>query len=135
MGDLPLWIELSIKSKIKYLNDCTAVYRVLSESASHFTNIENEISFHKGALRIRLFYINKYQLTKLRKLTIKTFYSGVVKLAYEKNNLYYSNMYIRKLFKIGLPSLKTILFYLGTNYKIFNNFIHFIYNKKNIKHV
>lgn len=129
VGDLPLRIELAKTSKIKYLNDVTAVYRILDKSASHSPNIEEVINFQKKTLLIRLFYIRQYQLQKLRKKSFKTFYSVVIKSAHEKKDLYYSNLYFRKLCSIGMPSLKTFVYYLGTKYAIFDNLIHFIKTK------
>lgn len=128
VGDLPLRIELAKISKVKYINECSAIYRILEESASHSKRIEKVIDFQKETLLIRLFYIKHYQLHKLRKETFKTFYSVVIKMAYEKNNQYYSSLYFNKLCRIGFPSLKTIIFYLGTKYKLFDTFIQ--YSKK-----
>ena len=127
IGDLPLRIEFAHASKIKFLSDCTAMYRVLDESASHNKDIEKAINFHKETLRIRLFYIEQYNFKSLKNRSLKTFYSIAVKIAYEKQNVYYSNKYFRKLCKIGFPSLKTVIFFFGTKYKMFNRFIHLMY--------
>lgn len=59
MGDLPLWIELSTMGKIQFLDEKTAVYRVLPESASHSRDIKKRIKFIENAYFIREFYANK----------------------------------------------------------------------------
>ena len=50
LGDSPLWIEIAECSKIKYFEECTAVYRILNESASHSKNIEKELAFHQSCV-------------------------------------------------------------------------------------
>lgn len=61
MGDYPIWLWFAFNSKIKCLEDITAVYRILEESASHScTNINKLIEFEKSTFDIRMFYINKY---------------------------------------------------------------------------
>jgi glycosyltransferase involved in cell wall biosynthesis len=59
VGDLPLLLEISSQSKVKYLNDVTSVYRVLQHSASHLDDYGSAIRYHKGILSIQLFYANK----------------------------------------------------------------------------
>lgn len=127
MGDLPLWIEFASISKIKYIPDITAMYRVLENSASHSPNIENAIDFRKSSLEVKLFYIEKFELYELKKQALKSFYSGVVKLSYEKQNKEYAEKYYNILRRIDRPSLKTIIFLYGSKYKIVRYAINLIY--------
>ncbi len=127
MGDLPLWIEFASISKIKYIPDKTAMYRVLENSASHSPNIENAIDFRKSSLEVKLFYIEKFDLYELKKQALKSFYSGVVKLSYEKQNKEYAEKYYNILRRIDRPSLKTIIFLYGSKYKIVRYAINLIY--------
>ncbi len=127
MGDLPLWIEFASISKIKYIPDKTAMYRVLENSASHSPNIENAIDFRKSSLEVKLFYIEKFELYELKKQALKSFYSGVVKLSYEKQNKEYAEKYYNILRRIDRPSLKTIIFLYGSKYKIVRYAINLIY--------
>lgn len=131
MGDLPLWIEFANVSKIKYLPDKMAMYRVLENSASHSSNIENAIDFRKSSLEVKLFYIEKFELYELKKQALKSFYSGVVKLSYEKHNRQYATKYFKKLCKIGRPSFRTILFFYGSKYRIIRHFINYAYKLLN----
>ncbi|MDD2225270.1 MAG: glycosyltransferase [Candidatus Shapirobacteria bacterium] len=48
VGDLPLLLEISSNSKIKFLEDCTAVYRVLPQSASHMNDCDKQLVYLKG---------------------------------------------------------------------------------------
>lgn len=61
MGDYPLWLYLSHEYKIKFLNSVTGVYRVLAESASHFSKEENYISFANSSTNIALFFIHLFK--------------------------------------------------------------------------
>lgn len=127
MGDLPLWIEFASISKIKYIPDITAMYRVLENSASHSSNIEKAIDFRKSSLEVKLFYIKKFELSELKNQALKSFYSGVVKLSYEKKNKEYAEKYYNILKRIDRPSLKTIIFFYGSKYKIVRYAINLIY--------
>lgn len=60
MQDYPLWLEISRITKIKYLNQITAVYRILNESASHSKNIYKQFSFNINTYKIKLYFIEKY---------------------------------------------------------------------------
>lgn len=131
MGDLPLWIEFANKSKIKYIPDSTAMYRVLENSASHSSDIDKEIDFRKSSLKVKLFYIEKFRLFELKKQALMSFYSGIIKLSYEKHNRQYSEKYFKKLCKIGRPSFRTILFFYGSKYRIIRHFINYAYKLLN----
>ena len=60
VGDLPLWLELSLQTKFKYLPDVTATYRLGVESASMLTNVAKKIDFDFGVYDLRMFYWSKY---------------------------------------------------------------------------
>ena len=131
MGDLPLWIEFANASKIKYLADKTAMYRVLENSASHSSNIDEVIGFRRSSLEIRSFYIEKFRFFELKERAIKSFYSGIIKIAHEKHNKQYAEKYFNELRKIGRPNFKTIIFFYSTKYKMIRSVINFVYKKAN----
>ena len=60
MGDYPMWLWFAFNSKIHYINECTAVYRILSESASHSRSLLKQEAFNKSVLNIRLYYQEHY---------------------------------------------------------------------------
>lgn len=53
MGDYPMWLFFSLNSKIHFIEKPTAVYRVLSESASHSRNMKKRLQFIKGLYLVR----------------------------------------------------------------------------------
>ena len=55
-GDLALMIYIAKKSKVKYLPVVTTVYRVLKNSASHFTNSADTLRFWKSQVNTRCYY-------------------------------------------------------------------------------
>ena len=60
MGDYPLWLLLAEYGKIAFLPDFTAVYRVLSESASHTRNVKKAVAFDDGTIRCKIIFYQRY---------------------------------------------------------------------------
>lgn len=61
MEDYPMWLYMSHESKIKFLNEKFACYRILPGSASHNTNdIEKSLIFQKSYWNIQNFFSKKY---------------------------------------------------------------------------
>ena len=59
LGDYPIWLYISLNHKIKYLPFVTAVYRILTESASHFINVEDYIKFIDSDNEIRNYFLSR----------------------------------------------------------------------------
>lgn len=57
MGDYPLWLYIASMSKIHFLNEYFAVYRVLTNSASHCNSYEREVSFLKSVYDIKTYFL------------------------------------------------------------------------------
>ena len=64
VGDLPRLLDLLATSKIHFIEDTTAHYRVLTKSASHFTTIEQEYNYMKGIYEIQTDYAKNYRVCK-----------------------------------------------------------------------
>ena len=60
MGDYPKWIWFSYNSKIQFLEDITAVYRKLENSASHFAEAKRQMAFKKNTIGIQKYFAKKY---------------------------------------------------------------------------
>lgn len=60
IGDYPLILEISNKTKIGYINDSTAVYRKRINSMSNFNDLQKQFNFKKEVHKIKLFFINKH---------------------------------------------------------------------------
>jgi glycosyltransferase involved in cell wall biosynthesis len=56
MGDYPLWLYIAKRSKIGYIKDCTAIYRLLNTSASHFNDAVKQFQFHKSAWDVSRYF-------------------------------------------------------------------------------
>jgi len=61
-GDRLLWLEFTRKSNIQFLPYKTSVYRVLSHSASHITNVIENKKFHYLIANTHLCYLYNYPL-------------------------------------------------------------------------
>lgn len=64
VGDLPLLLDIAAHSKIHQLKETTANYRVLSESASHFTTVKEEYDFMKGIYKVQMDYAKNYNVSE-----------------------------------------------------------------------
>lgn len=63
VGDLPLLLGITHDYKIHFLNQSTAVYRILDKSASHFTDRKEKWKFGKSIYEIKLNVADYYQVT------------------------------------------------------------------------
>jgi|SRR5665647_788687 len=95
MGDKIIWLHIAANKKIGYLNESTAVYRVLESSASNFDNMNGYISFYDSSNQISkcfaLHYgvpINEeYQKSQLNRLIATRYLNrGNYKLALKYSN-------------------------------------------------
>ncbi len=60
LTDLPLWLEIAKHSKIHYVDEVFATYRLLKESASRTLDLKKRHQFHVSVFKIRLHYWEKY---------------------------------------------------------------------------
>ena len=58
-------LDILAKTKIKYLDEVTATYRQLDESASNSRSALKRYTFLKGVYRIQKDYFNKYKLPEI----------------------------------------------------------------------
>lgn len=68
MGDYPMWLYCAIKSKIKFQNISSGVYRILQESASHTSDISKQLKYCNSVRLIQTFYANKYDSSLIKKI-------------------------------------------------------------------
>lgn len=62
-GDYPIWLWIAYNSKVHYINESTAVYRYLENSASHsHGNILKQKEFNESIRSIQMYYIDKFNL-------------------------------------------------------------------------
>ena len=67
LGDYILWLLIAGKSKIGYINESTAVYRIRDNSASHSDELEGFLKFHKSVYKAILFFSSYYDRLLERK--------------------------------------------------------------------
>lgn len=60
MGDYPLWLWIASQKNVTFINEVTAVYRYLENSASHsHGNIQKQLAFNDSIRNVRLYFIDK----------------------------------------------------------------------------
>ncbi|MBM1203136.1 glycosyltransferase [Pseudomonas fragi] len=74
MLDYILWLHVASNYKIGYLNESMATYRVLLQSASHFSSHTGKIRFEKNAYKVAV-YFNKYFGSIVKKNELKSAYA------------------------------------------------------------
>lgn len=75
MSDYPLWLLIAEKSKIGYLPDATANYRMLPESASHSKSKSKMYNFDKGTMLCKSIFFNRFKKRgSLTKDSIRNYY-------------------------------------------------------------
>lgn len=67
MEDYPMWLYFSHKAQIKHLENNLAVYRVMTDSASHSENDDRNIRFAVSVNDIQCYFANKYQIPIIHK--------------------------------------------------------------------
>lgn len=60
MGDYPFALYCILKTKIKFIDEISSVYRYLENSASHSNRMEYLMKFYDSADDIRFFFINNF---------------------------------------------------------------------------
>lgn len=61
MGDYPLWLYISLKSKIFFIPEVSGIYRVLPESSSHSKSISKRYYFDKSYKSIAEYFIKRFR--------------------------------------------------------------------------
>lgn len=58
MGDYPMWLWFAARSRIRFMDETTAVYRVLNESACHFSSAEAAEAFIRSVFGVKRFFLD-----------------------------------------------------------------------------
>lgn len=62
MGDLIMWLTIAQKSKVGYIPKSTTVYRIIKNSASHFTDLISYRRFYRSRYRASLYFSSKFSV-------------------------------------------------------------------------
>jgi glycosyltransferase involved in cell wall biosynthesis len=125
MGDYPRWLWMAAVSKIGYMDDITAVYRILPETASHTRDVEKKMIFLDSMLEIQLYFNNLYGNAK---------YSDIINECYKKK-MYYSNMlggdfcHLLSLFKAGVRNKYSLAFWPNCYYYLLSSALRLFHNE------
>jgi hypothetical protein len=119
MGDYPLVLYFAQHYKIGYLPDCTTVYRILAESASHTDDSIKKYKFAQSALDIRYFFgkETEYRSTIQKEISDYNFYW--ILYAFRNNRKDLGKLVYASLKKYHILSPKCLLYYWGTQNKLF----------------
>jgi hypothetical protein len=60
LSDLFLWLSIARFTKVKYIPQALATYRVLRESSSNTEDYHKKLKIHRSVYEIRLYFIEKY---------------------------------------------------------------------------
>ncbi len=133
MTDLPLWLEISKHSKVKYLTEITANYRVLSKSASHFDNVVHSLEFKINTLEIFSYFARKYKIKFNEKKVLSKYYSNMMKDCYLYDEKLMAKQYYLKMIdanKFSVLNPRPLLFLLGLKSDFFKAVIAMLKKSK-----
>ncbi len=130
-GDRIIYLHISLQKKIKFLNECTSVYRILENSMSHFTTKYDSIEFSYKVANTMLFFLTKYPVKS--DLYNRLFYKyarTIIKYSFiNMNYRIFKNFCSKYPIKLANAYLfLNILILLSSNKIIFNS-ISFVYSK------
>ena len=130
-GDYPLWLEISLRTKIGYIDESLATYRILEESVAHTRDFKEKLKIYKNSYDMRFHYIKNYGCSKktIEKINFR-YNKGLLEFAFFlKNHKLAQKSYgflISNKNKEFTINFKDIFYYLGTK-RIFNIILHSLY--------
>lgn len=126
MGDYPLWLYCSINTKLKFINICSATYRVIQESASHSRDRKKMYEFELSRFNVDIFFLEMY----------KNDMPEWTKQAANRKRIYFYTNEMRNIAKYGDEKIKKEQydFLKKNNFKRFLPFIklYYIFRKNDI---
>lgn len=78
MGDYPLWLFISMKTKIHFFDEVTSVYRFIPNSASHHSDINKQLAFYKSSSDICSYFIALAGRTDLYRVYRQKYFDIIV---------------------------------------------------------
>ncbi|WP_167616496.1 glycosyltransferase [Maribellus sediminis] len=112
IGDLPLLLTISANSKVGFLKESTAVYRVLEKSASHSKDWKFNYKFRQNVYKIQQYFIDRYNVSDEIKLAVDLKYFETI---FIRSVLWGDKALSKKAYQVLLKhknlSLTYILFY------------------------
>lgn len=116
-GDLVLWLEMSQKTKFKYFNTPTSVYRVRGESMSNSQSKLKRLDFLIGSKKIKMDYSAKYGTkSQKQKAKYEYYHRVLIKATYDKDLKLATHAFQNLPFRVK----KDYMFYVFTRSKLLN---------------
>lgn len=126
VGDTPLWLYTMINFKVKVFSESTAVYRILKDSACHFTDSKKHYEFVMKGFEIPEYFLEKYRqdIRLKRRLEVRK-QIAILNYAYKTSDKQLFNITYKKLKKLELKP-KTILWKIGIQNRYLKRIINVI---------
>jgi hypothetical protein len=120
MGDIFIWLEIARHSKIGFINEKTAVYRIHSDSVSNHFGGSKKRDFISSAQNLNYYFIEKYGCSVA---TQETVYRKALNIWFSMNELaFFNENYIR------LKNIRRLQIYDKVQYLvIYTPFIHYLH--------
>ncbi len=113
VGDFPLWCWIAAHSKLKYLDDSTAVRQLLANSATQGNDFPQQVEIYRTSFDVVKFFIIKYNLSNEILLNTKeVFYSRALEIYFRSKN--------KKLFVSKFNKYKNNNFTISLKQRIMN---------------
>ncbi|MEM8520384.1 GNAT family N-acetyltransferase [Flavobacterium sp. PL12] len=115
MGDYPMWLWFHIHSNIYFLDTVTACYRVLNNSASHFSDGNKRVLFNINSFEMTDFFAEGYLDKKEYNLFLNKglFFLSLSAMRHKSNLLWDIGNRIKNLDKKSLNNKILLLFLKG----------------------
>lgn len=134
--DRPLWLYVSGRSKVGYINDVTAVYRRHGEAMTSYSSAESELKFFIASYKIRFFFMENFRQPsdKTRIKILENYNRGLLQYNSRLFNKRESEEAFKHLRQNNLATLRdrfTFLRSKGAAYSKLSSFLLFLfYGKK-----
>jgi glycosyltransferase involved in cell wall biosynthesis len=129
--DYPLWLYFAQRYKIGYLPDCTAIYRVLEKSVSRTNDPVKKYKFAQSVFDIRYFFGKETEYCPVLKKEINEYNFYWMLYAFRNNMKELSTLVHISQKKYNVLSIKSLLYYWGTQNKLLGTPLRAIIHLKN----
>ncbi|MFB6317421.1 glycosyltransferase [Saccharicrinis sp. FJH54] len=115
MGDFPMWLGIAHYSKIKYLPDNTAVYRVLKNSLSNQQDFSKKLAMFNSVFEVKTWYMKKYGCSQVVRKNVEIdYHREKLKLAFVFSEPQTALMAKQELLKTKAFNFLDALFVFGS---------------------
>lgn len=111
IGDLPIWYEIARVSKIKYLPEITATYRIVAESASHSQNLEKVLRYEEKKMELKRFYAKTYNVEVDERIWERESYEIIIRFAARNRKTDVAEKYYAEAKEKNIVSRKMQIYY------------------------